>query len=106
MPATIAPPASNGFAAAIPTVPIMRLSVDQYHEMMRTGMVRSRKLNNYMPWQMYGKQTDEDLKAIFAYLRTIPGVAHRVDNSQPPTLCPRCGQNHGAGNQNKPVESS
>src|SRR5688572_16788497 len=73
-------------------------------EMMRTGMVRSRKLNNYMPWQMYGKQTDEDLKAMFAYLKTIPGVAHRVDNTQPPTLCPRCGQNHGAGNQNKPVD--
>jgi mono/diheme cytochrome c family protein len=73
-------------------------------ETMRTGMVRSRKLNNYMPWQMYGQQTDEDLKAMFAYLRTIPGVAHRVDNKQPPTLCPRCGQTHGAGNQNKPVD--
>jgi hypothetical protein len=73
-------------------------------EAMRTGMVRSRKLNNYMPWQMYGKQTDEDLKAIFAYLKTIPGVAHRVDNTLPATLCPRCGQTHGAGNQNKPVE--
>jgi mono/diheme cytochrome c family protein len=73
-------------------------------EMMRTGTVRSRKLHEYMPWKMYGQQTDEDLKAIFAYVRTIPAVAHRVDNTQPPTLCPRCGLTHGGGNTNKPVE--
>ena len=73
-------------------------------EMMRTGMVRSRKLHEYMPWKMYGQQTDEDLKAIFAYVRTIPPVAHRVDNTQPPTLCPRCGLTHGGGNTNKPAE--
>ena len=76
---------------------------DLFLEMMRTGMVRSRKLNNYMPWQMYGQQIDEDLKAMFAYLKTIPGVAHRVDNTQPPTACPRCGLTHGGGNTNKPV---
>jgi len=70
---------------------------------MRTGMVRSRKIHNFMPWHMYGKQTDEDLKAIFAYVKTIPPVQHRVDNSLPPTDCPRCGLRHGAGNQNKPA---
>jgi mono/diheme cytochrome c family protein len=73
-------------------------------ETMRTGMVRSRKLHELMPWRMYGQQTDDDLKAAFAYIRTIPAVAHRVDNAQPPTLCPRCGLTHGAGNQNKPVD--
>jgi hypothetical protein len=52
---------------------------------------------------MYGKQTDEDLKAIFAYVKTIPPVQHRVDNSLPPTDCPRCGLRHGAGSQNKPA---
>jgi mono/diheme cytochrome c family protein len=72
-------------------------------EVMRTGMVRSRKLNEYMPWRMYGKQTDEDLKAMFAYVRTLPPVQHRVDNSLPPTDCPRCGLRHGAGDQNKPL---
>lgn len=73
-------------------------------EMMRTGMVRSRKLHDYMPWKLYGKQTDDDLKAMFAYLKTIPPVPHRVDNSLPPTDCPRCGLRHGAGNQNQPPE--
>jgi Uma2 family endonuclease len=41
MPATIAPPVSNGLTAAIPSLPILRLSVDQYHKMMRAGILRS-----------------------------------------------------------------
>ena len=76
---------------------------DLFIEVMRTGMVRSRKIHDYMPWKMYGQQTDEDLKAMFAYVKTIPPVQHRVDNSLPPTECPRCGLRHGAGNQNKAV---
>lgn len=78
---------------------------DLFLEMMRTGVVRSRKLHDLMPTKMYGQQTDEDLKAIFAYVRTIPAVAHRVDNTQSPTLCPRCGLTHGGGNTNKPAEN-
>ena len=76
---------------------------DLFLEMMRTGMVRSRKLHNYMPWQVIGRQTDEDLKAMFAYLQTVKPVQHRVDNMLPATDCPRCGLRHGAGDQNKPV---
>lgn len=72
-------------------------------EMMRTGRVKARKIHDYMPWKMYGQQTDEDLKAIFAYIKTLAPVQHRVDNSLPATDCPRCGLRHGAGNQNKPV---
>jgi len=41
MPATIVSPVLNGLAAAIPSIPIMRLSVDQYHLMMRAGILRS-----------------------------------------------------------------
>ena len=70
-------------------------------EVMRTGMVRSRKIHDFMPWKMYGNQTEEDLKAMFAYVQTLPPVQHRVDNSLPPTDCPRCGLRHGAGDQNK-----
>jgi hypothetical protein len=57
-----------------------------------------------MPWRTFGKQSDDELKAMFAYIRTIPAVAHRVDNTQAPTLCPRCGLTHGGGNTNKPIE--
>jgi hypothetical protein len=70
-------------------------------EMMRTGRVRSRTIHDMMPWKMYGQQTDEDLKAMFAYVKTIPPVQHRVDNTLPPTACPRCSLRHGAGDQNQ-----
>lgn len=72
-------------------------------EMMRTGRVKARKIHDAMPWIGYGQQTDDDLKAIFAYIKTLSPVPHRVDNSLPPTDCPRCGNVHGAGNQNQPA---
>ena len=67
---------------------------------MRTGYVGARKLSPVMPFAFYGNMTDDDLKAIFAYLRTVKPVKHRVDNSLPPTYCKLCQQWHGAGNQN------
>jgi len=67
---------------------------------LRTGYVGKRQLNTVMPWQGYSGQTDEDLKAMYAYLRTVPAVAHRVDNTQPPTACKKCGLKHGAGDTN------
>jgi mono/diheme cytochrome c family protein len=70
-------------------------------EMMRTGQVKARKIHDQMPWTFYGTQTDDDLKAMFAYVKTLAPVRHAVDNSLPPTLCPRCGQRHGAGERNK-----
>jgi hypothetical protein len=54
-----------------------------------------------MPWDVYRNMTDEDLKSIFAYLKTVKPVHHRVDNSEPPTMCPQCKVAHGAGDQNK-----
>jgi hypothetical protein len=49
---------------------------------------------------MYGKQTDEDLAAMFAYIQTVKPVQHRVDNTLAPTECAVCGLRHGAGDQN------
>lgn len=37
-----------------------------------------------MPWPGIGQATDEDLAAIFAYLRTIPAVSNRVPDPLPP----------------------
>ena len=34
--------------------------------------------NSIMPWTMYGRMTDEDLKAIFAYLKTVPPIKNEV----------------------------
>lgn len=69
-------------------------------EVIRTGRVRARQLSSVMPFVGYKNMTDEDLKAIFAYLRTLPPVHHRVDNSLPPTFCKLCQETHGAGDQN------
>ncbi len=47
---------------------------------MRTGkhFGASRPILPPMPWQSLAKATDEDLKAIFAYLRTVPPVKNHV----------------------------
>jgi hypothetical protein len=74
---------------------------DLFIEAFRTGKVRSRVLDGMMPTAFYGKMTDRDLKDVFAYLKTIPPVDHYVDNSLPPTPCPRCGLTHGGGERNK-----
>ncbi len=50
-----------------------------------------------MPYPLYRHLSDDDLKAIFAYLRTLPSVQHRVDNTETPTLCPKDENRHGFG---------
>ncbi|HWX94434.1 MAG TPA: c-type cytochrome [Terriglobales bacterium] len=67
-------------------------------EVMRTDQVKARKLSPIMPVMIYKNLTDDDLKAIFAFLRTVRPVKHRVDNIEPPTECKLCKQKHGAGN--------
>ena len=67
---------------------------------MRTGNVGARILNPTMPWYWYKDMSDEDLKSIFAALRAEPPVNHIIDNTEPPTWCPRCRQNHGGGDRN------
>lgn len=67
---------------------------------IRTGFVKARTINQIMPWFVYRNMTDEDLKAIFAYLKTLAPVKHVVDNSEPPTYCPVCKASHGGGAQN------
>lgn len=39
--------------------------------------------NSIMPWIMYGKMNDEDLKAIFAYLKSVPPVSNSVVKYSP-----------------------
>jgi len=67
---------------------------------MRTGYVKARPLNSIMPFREFKNFTDEDLKAIYAYLRTLKPVKHRVDNALPPTYCKICQYSHGGGDQN------
>jgi mono/diheme cytochrome c family protein len=66
----------------------------------RTGYVGTRPLSPIMPFQFYGGMSNEDLKAIHAYLRTLAPVKHIVDNSRPPTYCKLCRNMHGGGEKN------
>ncbi len=66
----------------------------------RTGYVKARKLSSIMPFGEFTSLSDDDLKAIFAYLRSVPPVKHRVDNSLSPTYCKLCRHKHGGGEQN------
>jgi hypothetical protein len=70
-------------------------------ETIRTGRVRERPISELMPWSAYRNMTDQDLKAIFAYLKTLEPVDHYVDNTLPPTECARCRLKHGGGSRNK-----
>jgi len=67
---------------------------------MHTGNPGGRQLNPIMLTSYFRHMTDDDLNAIFAYLRTLKPVAHRVDNTEPPTDCRLCRQKHGYGNRN------
>ncbi|HVO61143.1 MAG TPA: c-type cytochrome [Terriglobales bacterium] len=67
---------------------------------IRTGQVNARPLANIMPWAFFRNLTDDDLKAIFAYLQTLKPVKHRVDNTEPPTYCKLCQHKHGYGAMN------
>jgi mono/diheme cytochrome c family protein len=40
-------------------------------------------MNSIMPWTMYGKMKEEDLKAIFAYLRSVTPVKNKVIRFSP-----------------------
>jgi len=72
----------------------------KFISVLRTGYVGARKLNSIMPFGEFQNLTDDDLKAIFAFLNSVPPVKHRVDNSLPITYCKLCRQKHGAGDQN------
>ena len=67
---------------------------------MRTGKVKARVLNPLMPWSVYRNMTDNDLKSVFAYLRTLKPIQHRVDNTERMTACRRCSAKHGGGQEN------
>jgi mono/diheme cytochrome c family protein len=49
---------------------------------------QSRPILPPMPWFNYGKMAEEDLQAIFAYLRSIPAVHNRVPAPLPPAGTP------------------
>jgi len=58
----------------------------QFIQTIRTGrhQGQGRQILPPMPWPAYAKMTDDDLKAVFAYLRQIPPVKNKVPDPLPP----------------------
>lgn len=72
-----------------------------FRDVIRTGKVVSRALNPIMPIENYKGMNDADLNDIFAYLKSLPHVKHRVSNTDAQQKCPVCGQVHGLGDLNQ-----
>ena len=58
---------------------------EMFVQTIRTGrhMGVSRPINPPMPWSAYRNATDEDLKSIYAYLRTIEPIVNHVPEYKP-----------------------
>jgi hypothetical protein len=54
---------------------------------LRTGkhMGTAREILPPMPWQFIGQHNDDDLKAIWAYLATIPAITNHVPDPLAPS---------------------
>jgi cytochrome c553 len=65
-------------------------SEETFIKAIRTGkhMGVSRPILPPMPWQVYSQMTDQDLKAIYAYLRTIPKISNPTPDPVPPPAPP------------------
>lgn len=83
-----------------PATGIGSYTEETFVKALRTGYVGTRQLNPLMPWQFYNGLKAEDIKAMYAYLKTVKPIVHQVDNSKPPTACKKCGGVHGAGDAN------
>jgi mono/diheme cytochrome c family protein len=68
---------------------------------IRNGKYGARTLKPPMPWTLYRNMTDDDLRGVWTYVHNLKPVSHHVDNSMEPTMCPVCGNVHGAGSTNR-----
>ena len=75
---------------------------DTFLSVIKTG--KGGTLHSLMPWIAVRNYSDDDLRVIYQYLRTIKPVRHYIDNHSEPTYCKLCGQMHGLGNMNTEKE--
>ena len=63
---------------------------DMFIKAIRTGrhMGVSRPIMPPMPWPMYRNATDEDLKSVYAFLRTLKPITNHVPDYLPPPDAP------------------
>lgn len=61
-------------------------SEEQFIAAMRSGrhLGQGRPILPPMPWPVYGQMTEEDLGAVYVYLRQIPAIRNKVPGPLPP----------------------
>jgi len=96
-----APPTGRVFATNLTpdATGIAHYDEATFVQVMRTGKLGT--LSPIMPWVVTAGMSDGDLRSVFAYLRSLPPIAHVVTNGQPPAECPVCGLKHGGGERNR-----
>ena len=77
--ANLTPDSATGIGAWSEEVFIKTLRTGKH-----LGQETGRPILPPMPWQFVGKMTDEDLRAVYSYLRTLPPINNRVPTPVPP----------------------
>lgn len=77
--ANLTPDSATGLGAWSEEVFIKTLRTGKH-----LGQDNGRPILPPMPWYFVAQMTDEDLKAVYTYLRTIPAVSNRVPAPTPP----------------------
>lgn len=81
--ANLTPDEKTGLGGWTEDIFIRTIRTGKYH-----GVNEGRTLLPPMPWQNFRGMTDEDLKAIFAYLQSVPAVNNAVPAPVPPNQIP------------------
>ena len=66
-------------------------SADQFVQTIKRGIHNgepARPIMPPMPWQNYATLSEDDLRAVYAYLRTVPAIKNRVPDYEPPAGAP------------------
>ncbi|MFZ5663430.1 MAG: c-type cytochrome [Pseudomonadota bacterium] len=73
-----------------PDTGLGKWTVRNFIDTIRSGrhLGRGRPILPPMPIQMYRHMTDQDLEAIYTYLRTLPPIRNAVPEPQPPASAP------------------
>src|SRR5690606_25605115 len=64
------------------------VSEEMFIKSLREGKLKGvgRQMLPPMPYEVFGKMSDEDLSAMYAYLKSIPAISNRVHEPVPPPM--------------------
>ncbi len=64
------------------------VSEEMFIKTLREGKIKGigRHILPPMPYKIFGKMTDDDLRAMYAYLHSIPAVSNKIPEPVPPPM--------------------